>query len=315
MSLPRLIFCSVVSPFIAIHPCALAQPSIAEINQKTLTLLSGEAQWFDTASAINHAVGFRDGLRVLTVHGDGCIESAADLLQLGQVDAALLTADCVSYAQAQGLVPETAKKFTYIARIKAVPLLIVTSRANANLTSLAGKRIATGPANSAGFASGELLLGGLELPFIRVARSGADALSMLQKGETDAVLLQGTDALDGSLDASQFHVLGLAAPQSLSESYAPALIEAAALKGLAGSNALETVSTALVLAVFNWPTQSAKAQKIKNFTKVYFEQQAVSEDATELSASISGWTRNDISQKALDALTATTPNLQQGDGP
>jgi TRAP-type uncharacterized transport system substrate-binding protein len=315
MSLPRSIFCSAVSSFITIHSGAFAQPSIAEINQKTLTLLSGEAQWLESALAISHAAGHRDGLRVLTVHGDGCIESAADLLQLTQVDAALLTADCVSYAQAQGLVPDIAKKFTYIARIKAVPLLIVTSRANANLTSLAGKRIATGPANSAGFASGELLLGGLELPFIRVARNGADALSMLQKGETDAVLLQGTDALDGSLDASQFHVLGLAAPQSLSEGYAPALIEAAALKGLAGSNALETVSTALVLAVFNWPAQSAKAQKIKNFTKVYFEQQAVGEDATELSASIAGWTRNDISQKALEALTATTPNLQQGDGP
>jgi TRAP-type uncharacterized transport system substrate-binding protein len=315
MSLPRLTLFSAASAFLTIYSVAFAQPNIAEINQKTLTLLSSEAQWFENTMAIGRTVEHVDGLRILTVHGSGCIESVADLLQLAHVDAALLTTDCVAYAEAQGLVPDAANKFAYIARIRAIPLFIVTAKSNPNLTSLAGKRIATGPANSAGFASGELLLGGLELPFVRVPRNGAEALVLLQKGETDAVLLQGTDALDGSLDASRFHVLGLSAPQSLSDSYAPALVDAAALKGLAGEQSIETVSTALVLAVFNWPAQSAKAQKIKNFTKVYFEQQATGDEAMELSASIAGWKRNDFSQKALEALTATTPNAQQGDGP
>jgi hypothetical protein len=92
------------------------------------------------------------------------------------------------------------------------------------------------------------------------------------------------------------------------------------LKGLlAGSGSLETVSTALVLAVFDWPAKSAKAEKIKLFSAAYFEKQALSQDASQLSASVPGWQRYATSQNALEALTIELPEqpttLQQGDGP
>jgi uncharacterized protein len=253
-------------------------------------------------------MNFADGLRVLPIHGDGCVDSAADVLQLTQVDVAMLSADCVYYAQAQGLLPADEKKLNFIARIRAAPLLLLTTRNFSNVTSLAGKRIATGAANRAGFASGELLLGGLDLPFTRVAREGAEAIELLKRGETDAVLLQGLDGLAG-LDAKQFHVLGLTAPQALSQQYAPALVDVGALGG-----SLETVSTSLLLVVYNWPKNSAKAQKVKQFSKVYFDQHATGDEAQELSAAVPGWQRHEASQQALKSLTLDTPDIQQGDG-
>jgi hypothetical protein len=94
------------------------------------------------------------------------------------------------------------------------------------------------------------------------------------------------------------------------------LLDGAALKGLGGEQtSLETVSTSLLLAVYNWPRQSAKAKKIKQFSDTYFAQQAIGEGALELSATVPGWQRNDTSQRALETLTNTTPELQQGDGP
>lgn len=316
MALPKYFLCVFALMIGLANSHATAQPSLAAINQKTLTVLSGEAQWFPDTLAISQSVEHAEGLRILPIHGQGCIESAADVLQLTQVDVAVLSADCVAYAQAQGLLSGAAKKLTYIARIRALPFVIVTLRNNANLTSLAGKRIATGAANSATFASGEMLLGGLDLPFVRVAKSGGAALELLKAGGVDAVLLQGLSALDVGLDAKRFHVLGLTAPQPLAATYAPALLDASTLNGLgAGQQSIETVSTSLLLAVYNWPKQSAKAQKIKQFTKVYFEQQAMGDGAQELSVAVPGWQRHDVSQSALNALTIISPNTQQGDGP
>ncbi len=316
MALPRSLFLCVFPVLGLAADVAFAQSKLAEINQKTVTVLSGESQWFQDALAISSGLANTDGMRALAMHGDGCIDSAADVLQLTQVDVALLTTDCIEYAEAQGLLPAAQKKLTYITRLRAVPLFIVTRIENKTLTSLAGKRIATGPAHSATFASGELILGGLDLPFTRVARSGKDAIKLLQLGETDAVLLQGLAALDGSLDKRQFHVLGLTAPQAELSNYAPALVGAEYLMGLGGtSTSLETVSTSLILAVYNWPKNSAKARKIKQFTEAYFEQQSTSETANELTINVPGWIRHATAETALETLNTTTPKLQQGDGP
>lgn len=309
MRVARVLLCGVLCVAGVLNVQAFAQSKLAEINQKTITLLSGESQWFDQTLAITQKMSHLDGLRLIAMHGDGCIDSAADVLQLAQVDVALLSSDCVTYAQAQGLLPRAAQKLSFVARLKAEPLLLLTTRDHNNLTSLAGKRIATGAANSAGFASGELLLGGLDLPFTRVAKSGVEAIETLKRGEADAVLLHGVDELAG-LDAKRFHVLGLTAPQDFAQHYAPALVDAGALGG-----SVETVSTSLLLAVYNWPKNSAKAQKIKLFTQAYFQQHAAGDEAQELSAAVPGWQRHAYSKQALDALSTNTPELQQGDGP
>jgi ABC-type amino acid transport substrate-binding protein len=319
MALFRAVLCSLVFASGLLADGAFAKPPLADINQKTLTLLSGEAIWFPAAVAIANQLDHENGLRVLPMQGSGCIESAADVLQLTQVDVALLSSDCVDYAEQQGLLPKASQKLAYVTRVRSLPVVLVTGRDIPNLTALAGKRIATGPADSAGFASGEILLGGLGLPFIRVPKSGVEGMALLKSGEADAVLLQGLDALDGTLDPQKFHVLGLTATQNSTASHAPALVEASELRGLlASGTSLETVSTALVLAVFNWPAKSAKAEKIKLFSTAYFEKQALGDGASQLSASVPGWQRYSTSQNALEALTIELPEqptLQQGDGP
>ena len=320
MALSRAVMCCAVCASGLFATAAIAQSRLADINQTTLTLLSGEPVWFPDAVKIANQLDYENGLRVLPMQGSGCIESAADVLQLTQVDVALLSSDCVDYAEQQGLLPKASQKLAFVARIKTLPIVLVTRRDVPNVTALAGKRIATGPANSAGFASGEILLGGLGLPFVRVPKSGVDGLALLKSGEADAVLLQGLDALDGTLDPQKYHVLGLTTTQNSTTSHAPALVEALELKGLwAGKSSLETVSTALVLAIFNWPEKSAKAAKIKLFSEAYFATQAAGEDASQLSASVPGWQRHSTSQNALEALTIEIPEqsntLQQGDGP
>ena len=146
-----------------------------------------------------HTLNTCEGLRIIPMQGDGCITAAADVMQLTQVDAALLETACVDYAVAQGLLPQALEKLVYISRIDAQPLLLLTRRSFPSLTSLAGKRIATGPAQSAGFAAGELLLADMGLPFVRVAESRCQRpLAALVANEAaDAVLLRGLRCRSG----------------------------------------------------------------------------------------------------------------------
>lgn len=298
---------------------AVAQPQLSDINKNTITLLAGEAAWFGRAQAIANEVVHDRGLRVIPMQGTGCVDAVADVLQLTQVDMALLSRDCLSYVEQQGLLPKASQKLAYVARVKSVPLVLVTRADVPNLTALAGKRIATGPANSAGFASGEIVFGGLGLPFVRVPKDGKLAVEALKRGEADAVLLHGLDALDGSLDSAKYHVLGLTTSQNSDAGHVPALVDAADLQGLLPQGqSLETVSTALVLVVFKWPANSPKAAKIKFFSQVYFEKEAFGEKASELSTQVPGLERHGAATRALEALHFDNPSnstLQQGDGP
>jgi ABC-type amino acid transport substrate-binding protein len=293
-----------------------AAANLSEINQKTVTLLAGESAWFGIARDISKSLAHDGGLQVLPMQADGCIAATGHLMQLTQVDVALLTTDCVDYAAQQGLVEQPQRKLAYVSRVAPLPLLLVTRKTVTSITALAGKRIATGPANSAEFASGELLLGGLGVPFQRVARSGPGAVDALKTGQADAALLLGLAAIDGSLDAKLFHVLQLDATTPVS-SHAPALVTAAELRGLAGDTpVIETVSTSLVLAVFNWSPQSSKGQKVKSFSQAYFSQDFPDGAAAQVSATVSGWQRHRASALVLENLTDTQSKaFQEGDGP
>jgi TRAP-type uncharacterized transport system substrate-binding protein len=296
---------------IAFAAVGLAQAEEAKLEQRVVTLLAGEPQWFGEALRVTKNLNHQQGLKVLPIQGEGCIESAADLAQISQIDVALLTTDCVKYAELQGLVPDAADKIAYVSRVASLPILVVTRRDITNLTSLAGLRIATGPAHSASFATGELVFGGLGLPFARVPRSGAKALELLSTNAADAVLLLGTAELDGALDPGRFHVLGVAAPEGSAAAYQPSLIGAAYLKGLSTGD-LETVSTSLVLATLKG---NSKSSKLKLFSSVYFAAQIETPRATELTAKVEGLNRHVAAQQALETLnTNTDNNVEQGDG-
>jgi len=297
-------------------PAAWAASRVAELNQKTFTILASEQAWLPDVAAIAQSLNHEDGLHVLSVNGDGCLQSGSDVLNLQNIDMAVLTVDCVAYAEAQGLLPKASQKLAYISRLKALPIVLITRRNVQNVTALAGLRIATGPAESNGFATGELLLGGMDLPFVRVAQSGANAIAALKAGNADAALLVGLDALDGTLDPSTFHALGLNAPVMTKAVYAPMLLNAGELKGLADTQpSLETVSTALALTIVNWKSGTPQADKMKFFSDHYFAAATALGDG-ETAVAIPNWQRHQTSNQALQALDTLQHNNQsQGDGP
>jgi len=295
----------------------------AALNQNAVGLLAAEARWMPNALEIADSIQHEDSLRILPMVGIGAVQAVNDLAFLQSVDAALIPADTVTYAKLQGLMQGLDGKIAYLARLSQIEFVLVTTIEVNSLTELAGKRVATGPAQSAAFATGELILGMMEVPFLRVPRQGKAALQALIRGHADAALVTTADIGDMAVDRARFHVLPLPVPASLEETYVPAILTPDDVPALIGSGeAIETVSTSLALAVFNWPARNQHYDKLRRLSEALFaasnEISAGGDQPINLSASIPNLTRHASAAEVLglsaDGGTTSDNTLQPGDG-
>jgi TRAP-type uncharacterized transport system substrate-binding protein len=273
-----------------------------------VTLLAGESNWLVKAQALAQIVEHENDLRVLPMQSSGCVQAAADLMQLPQVDAALLTTDCIAYAEEQGLLPKALSKLSYVARLETLPIIIVTRREVATLTALAGKRIATGAVQSSGFVAGEMLFAQIELPFMRVAKSGLAALEALKNNEADAALLVGGVESLAALDPKLYHVLGFTAPISNATAFQPVLLPATDFGRLADGD-VETVATTLAIVAVN----SADKPRIKALADTLFSNTELRSTMPQMALDIAGWKRHASAARAAKNIQPNRPT-EQGDG-
>ncbi|MBG1231214.1 TAXI family TRAP transporter solute-binding subunit [Aestuariivirga litoralis] len=261
----------------------------AEPKETPFNIMVGEASWLPEASTIAKALDHESGLRIMPVLGRGSVQAVQDLENFPTLDAALVTADSLTYVKAQSLMDPADVKLTYISAVKPLPIVLVAARGIPNITALAGKRIATGTADSASFASGELLMGAMEVPFLRVPASQEGAVDALLAGQADAAFFVGVPTNLARLGRN-FRVLSLVLPTELTGTYQAAKLTSADLPGLIPSNAqLDTVSTELILAANSADTSKDHAKAMKAFTFELFRQ---STDSTNmLRAEVPGWTR------------------------
>jgi uncharacterized protein len=277
----------------------------AQASDQVIGILVGDAEWMPQAAELAKNLAHEDGLRVLPIMGAGGVQALRDLSQLSNVDAALVSSDSLVYAQQQKLLTG---KILYVARLAPLEVVLVARQGLNNITALAGKRIATGPAESSGFATGELLFGALEVPFLRVPAQGENAIAALLAGKADAALVLGTQIAKSALADPRFHVVSLPLPPQLAQIYQAAELTTK-------SETIETISTSLTLAVFDWPRNSARYNILKRFeTQLYKLPQASS-----FAVDVNGWTRHasatDVLKKSSIASNAPPTILPTGDTP
>jgi uncharacterized protein len=263
-------------------------------------LLAAEPQWLSAASKIAAKLDHEDGLRIVPMLGAGSIRALNDLENLGVVDAAIVTSDALIYATQQDILNGQQNKFSYVARLSAVDVVLIARRDIATVESLAGKRIATGPAQSAAFATGELIFNGFNIQFTRVAKQDEAAIDALNNGEADAALILGTEFSTAALSDGRFHVLKLQVPPQLTKIYQPAILTSRELPGLVvGKQSVETLATSLTLAVYDRPNDLAHLKSLQNFTSMMFKLSA-SDSGGNLAAAVPGWKRHAELQKILN---------------
>ena len=287
-------------------------PALAETAQTPFNLLVGDPSWLSEAQFLARSMNHEQGLRIMPIVGSGSVQAVQDLQTFPQIDAALITADALAYVKAQNLLTPGESKFAYISTVKTLPIFLVARKGIANVTALAGKKIATGPADSASFATGELLLGGLEVPFLRIPLEQEGAVEALVQGKADAALLVGVPLNFDKL-GTNFKLLPIALPPQLTQTYkaspithklAPALV--------ADGQQVESVETQLLLAVNDVPAQTQK-KSLKLFEGEFFRQQ--SDNFAMLNEVVPGLNREANANQLVQRLPAPTTITPTGANP
>ena len=295
----------------AIMSLALAQTMTtteAEARATALTIVAGEPEWLGLATNLADELDHRQGLRLIPTQGRGSLQSLADLAQLQGADAAIIAADTLAYADAQGLLAPAHDRFSYVARLQSLPIVLVTHSSIPSLTMLANKRLCTGPAQSAAFATGELVFGTLGVPFVRVPKSHSEGLAALQRGDADAVLLLGTETLKINTALGNFHILPLPVPQGLETVYEAHTLNQKDLPGLpANGPKLDTISTSLVLATSSMRRNAEQNTALKRLIAELFSgpTQLPWLSTETLKNDVPGWQRNPL---AVGANNSTQQN-------
>lgn len=298
---------------------ALAASKSFTLNNNTLGVMAGEAQWLPVVRALARDLNHREGLRLLPVVGEGSVQAVSDVLRLDGIDAALIPSDSIQYADTQGLMGRDSGKVMFLARMATLKLALVTRKSTKSVAELGGKRIATGPANSAGFAAGEWVFGSLGIAFTRVAASGPDALNALVSKQADAALVMGTDDLGRMPDPEAYHVLALPLPEALRSIYAPALLSPEEMGAMgAGRQPVETLASALVLAVFNWDERNPHSVVLHKLAAALLADGRMQDgDAVpyNLAADVPGLSRHAAASRALEEAKKNSSQPVEGDTP
>lgn len=290
--------------------CLFAISAIAETNStvNTINILAAENAWLAKAVSIADQIDNENGLRIIPMLGAGSVQALRDLSQIQSIDAAIVSSDSLIYAQTQGLIDTNDKSIKYVATLGSLDVLLVARKAIKNVTGLAGKRIATGPAQSATFATGELLLNAYEIPFSRVPKQGESGVQALLAGQADAVLILGGLAALTQLDPAKFHVLALAVPPDLQQIYLPTTLNYKNLSGLVAKNeSIETVSVSMILAVHDWARGTSRYAALQRFEREFSKLQ-FGPSGNSFAQNVNGWVRHASAQELLDK-NPTTSNI------
>jgi TRAP-type uncharacterized transport system substrate-binding protein len=267
-----------------------------KLNQSTVGLLASTPQLSENVLEIADAMDHTDGLRILPIIGRGSLQSLNDLLFLRGVDVALLSSDSLAFVKKHDLYKDETGKIAYMAKLANLNIVVLARKDISSVENLAGLRVATGPANSDEFVAAELVFDALGLNYERVATTGKNSIAALLDGRIDAAVFTGAQSyqLLNAINAkSGLHVLSISLPESLAETYSPAILDSTTFPNLiAEGTVVETVAAALILGVFDWPDRSERFYKLRKFNKALLSTYLSTrnaEESTNFSAAVPGW--------------------------
>jgi TRAP-type uncharacterized transport system substrate-binding protein len=283
--------------------------------------LPGTASRF--AEDIRHTVDDLSdgGVRVLPILGQGGPQNLEDLLLLTGIDMAVVDQDHLEYLKDANpeLYGNIDQVVRYIARLYNSEIHILARMPVKRLADLKGKRVSFNLRNSQAHVAGMRLF---QMAGLEVERSFYDdyrALEALRSGELEAHIivtgapqtfvsaLKSDDAIhlvpiaeDDLPRKSRAQLYERYLPSSLTHDHYPELI--------AKDEAVPTIATRTLLAVYKWPKGSFRYRRIKRFVQAFFDKaEALKHPARHskwlemnLAAEVPGWQRFEAAKDWLD---------------
>ncbi len=208
-------------------------------------------------------------LRVMPVVGKGGWQSTIDLLDLDEIDLALIQRDMLEHAGRIELHPDIERKIVPIAEINEVAFHVVARRSIETLEDLRGRKVNFGPRDDGMFTAG-ILFDRLEIEVDVVELPFPEALTALRSGELDAaVFVGGVPVRDLQLVPFDdlLHLLPL---PPLEPPYGTTRVTSEQYPGLLPyQSEADTITIANVLAAYGWPEGHPKHLEISRLVESF----------------------------------------------
>ena len=281
------------------------------LNANAVGIVASQPAVVNDAVTMARTLDHIDSLRVLPIVGAGSLQSLNDLLFLHGVDAAILSSDVLGYARTHSLYSKELDQVSYIAKLGNNSVIIVARTGINNIADLAGRKVATGSAESDSFLAADLVFSDASIQIERSSLGGRDALKAVSDGSVEAAVFTTAESaalLQSVEPGSGLHLVPISATQGLAEIYSPAIVEQAQFPNLMqAGTATETVASALIVAVVEWPKGSANDKKLKRFGASLFKnylERLGDDKRTNFTAAVPGWKATSLGNKQSSSIPA-----------
>lgn len=284
-------------------------------------LLSGTYMRFvdEMASVLNDG----DNLRILPIVSYGAASNLDDLLYLRGVDAAVTQSDVFEYFRTQRKTPNLEHRVQYVIRLPISELHILARSDVQSLEDLRGKKVNFGPAGTGASLTGTIVFQRLGINVEQVMIDQPTALQKLQSGQVDAiarVIPKPIDFFAKIPQNSGLHLVNIPFTKTFEDLYTLGELTKQEYPNLLqGQDRIDTIAVPAVLAVFNWPRNSDRYNRVERFIQYLFTRWDTLQHPpyhpkwrdVNLAATVPGWTRFTVAEQLLQQMQAQQQQAQQ----
>lgn len=313
---------------------ALAQPIKPGTNDNETTIRNRKNAWTvgiasgqleglypRFAAEIARVLDDGDNLRVLPFLAYGAASNVEDLLYLRGVDVAFTQSDVLEYFKTQLKTSNLQNRISYLMRLYTTEVHILAGPDIKTIEDLRGKKVSFGPPGNSAALTGPIIFQRLNLPIEQLLIDHTTGLEQLKKGEISAVVRvvgKPVDYFTKIPPNSGLHFIPIRGANVFDDLYSYGELTGEDYPTLVGKGeTVDTIAVPTVLAVFNWPKNSDRWQRLQKFTNTLFtkfdrfQQPPFHPKWREvnLAAEVPGWTRSPFAEAALKTLA---PAAQAG---
>jgi TRAP-type uncharacterized transport system substrate-binding protein len=284
-------------------------------------LLSGTYMRFvdEMASVLNDG----DNLRILPIVSYGAASNLDDLLYLRGVDAAVTQSDVFEYFRTQRKTLNLEHRVQYVIRLPISELHILARNDVQSLEDLRGKKVNFGPAGTGASLTGTIVFQRLGINVDQVMIDQPTALQKLQSGQVDAiarVIPKPIDFFGKIPQNSGLHLVNIPFTKKFEDLYTLGEFTKQDYPNLLlGQDRIDTIAVPAVLAVFNWPKNTDRYNRVERFIEYLFSRWDTLQHPpyhpkwrdVNLAATVPGWTRFSAAEQLLQQMQAQQQQQMQ----
>lgn len=285
----------------------------ARANSGTIGIISGGADGTYIRIAADLAnVLDGENLRILPMIGRGSLQNLRDIMFLRGVDIGIVQMDAREQLKAENLQNDAVRRLRYIARLYNEEVHIIASRDIADIRQLDGKKVNIDKVGSGTSLTARIIFEKLGIKPEITNFDQSASYEKLRSGEIQAAVYvagRPVRAIAEFQSEGRFHLLPIPFEGEIAETYFPARFAHTDYPALVETDKpVETVAVGSLLAVFNWPENSDRYNRVRRFVEAFFSRfdefllpgRHPKWKEVNLAADVPGWDRMKPAQQWLD---------------